>query len=224
MSKWTIIYCRRHDGYSPHLNAIKISNPEHQLLVLDTANNYPAYKAWMECDLILRSNIKKNLPIIKHNNIALLEWDVLLLDNLPDIDNINNLYAAEVYYNGGPWIPAAKTHFRNTVYQNFIVCASRFCFYMMPKLALEIWTNPENDIWFEKSISCEVRIPTLCRRNGIEPVTFKKPYPIRGKDDIPSISGKNIYHPILEKLSDKFLKQNFNPDPFDSVFNTKHVI
>lgn len=217
MSKWTIIYCKRYDGYAPHLNAIRISNPQHQLLVLDTKNNYSPHKAWMECDLILRSNIKKNLSKIQHNNIALLEWDVLLLDNLPDM-NINHLYATDVYYTGGPWIPAAKRHFRNTEYSKFIVCASRFCFYMMPKMALEIWTNPEHDIWFEKSMSCEVRLPTLCRKYGIEPITFDKPYLIRGKDNIPLICGKNIYHPILKQLSDQFLEQNFYSDSFDNVF------
>lgn len=221
MSQWTIIYCKRYDGYAPHLNAIKISNPEHQLIVLDTANNYPPHKGWMECDLILRSNIKENLSKIQYNNVALLEWDVLLLDNLPDMD-INHLYADDVYYNGGPWIPTAKRHFKNTEYEQFIVCASRFCFYMMPKLALEIWTNPENDIWFEKSMSCEVRLPTICRKHGIEPTTFKKPYPIRGRDDMPSICGKNIYHPILEQLSDEFLESHFFSDPFDNVFNVNY--
>lgn len=222
MSPWTILYCKRHDGFAPHIDAIKLSNPHHQLVVLETKNNYPNYRAWMECDLILKPAIKKALPQILHHNIALLEWDVLLLDTLPDI-NVEFLYANDIYYKGGPWIPGALKYFRNTDYEKFVVCASRFCFYMMPKYALEIWIDKKNDHWFNKSMSCEVRLPTLLNYNGIKPKKFVWPYLIKGKNTAPSVSGKNIYHPILEKLSKNILEKHFYIDTFNTVFNiTNH--
>ena len=80
---WTIIYYSHTDPI--HSDHIRASNPDAQLILLDTSNDLSRVEAFGRGDYLLRKALKSKFSLIAHDNVLLVEWDVLITATLPDV-------------------------------------------------------------------------------------------------------------------------------------------
>ena len=165
-TKWTILY------YSPfeHLHAehIRASNPEAQLILLDSRNSLPPALAWRSCDRMLRDALKSTYNSILHDNVFLIEWDVLVSVRLPDI----SVRGAQVSV-----VPTPEEHPDWMWWPEFDLLppmlqiekrgAVPFGILAMDKQSLWKLLDPSLDGIFEQDIIAEIRFPAVCALCGI---------------------------------------------------------
>lgn len=86
INNWTVIYCD-HNNQFIHLDHIKKSNPNAQILLADISDDYNYNKGdcWRNWDFLLREWLRDHICEIDNNNVAVLEWDVLITKELPNI-------------------------------------------------------------------------------------------------------------------------------------------
>lgn len=208
-NKWTIIYCSDYRGNFLHEDHIKRSNPEAQILKLDFTNNYPPHIIWKQCDLVIRPWLKENKSKIKHNNVAIVEYDVLITQELPDIFLDNEIIGTKILY---PEKDTWWKFFDDSYKLGYLLkrqCCGLifFCFYLMSRNCIDYWTDSKHDYLYKenKDISCELRVPTILKFNK---VNIKESYSdIMRNINVVHIEkfDKNIpgfYHPIKKDLKD----------------------
>lgn len=171
---WTIIYSD-HNKEFIHLEHLKNSNPNAQILLANIANKYDHKYAWRNNDSILRQWIKNNISIIKHNNIALLEWDVLVTQKLPDIqiDGLMGKYVRTI--SSDPSWPWFKESRRLDMYKKHAIGVAPFGVLFMNKKCLDVIIDPEFDAIYNKDIFCELRFPTAINSKNINISTYHLP-------------------------------------------------
>lgn len=209
--KWTIIY------YSPfehlHTNHIRASNPEAQLILLDSRNSLPPALAWRSCDRMLRDAVKSKFNSILHDNVLLIEWDVLLSARLPDISIVGAQVSVVATPEEHPdWMwwpeydvlpPSLRIEKRGAV---------PFGILAIDKQSLWKLLHPSLDEVFEQDIIAEIRFPAVCALCGIglselEPSFFPKERILRSMTE-PEVAEYNarfgktflshpgLYHPV----------------------------
>lgn len=170
MSKWTIIYCSNYRGNFIHAQHLRKFNPDAQILALDFTNNYPTERIWKQCDLVIRPWLKENKHKIQHNNIAIVEYDVLMLQKLPDISLNNEMLVKRVLdpiEHSWWWFFSDKDQLG---YLEPNACAINFfCFFAISKNCIDYWIDPKYDFLYEEHIDmqCELRVPTILKSNGV---------------------------------------------------------
>jgi hypothetical protein len=108
MNKWTIIYC--YFNQPIHEKYLKDSNPDSDIILADISNNLPKKYAWRNTDKLVRQWLQKNIDKIHTNNIAIIEWDVLITKKLPDL-NIDGIYCKYIHtFNREKLIPVSSSH------------------------------------------------------------------------------------------------------------------
>lgn len=191
-NKWTIIYFY-HDKPIHYHHLIK-SNPNANILLGDISNNYNKHYCWRNCDNLFRKWIKNNLDQISTNNIAILEWDVLVSCKLPDI-NINGLFGKDVITRDQNWV-WFRDCYKLSKYKNYAIGLSPLAVLFMDKITLTTWTSDEFDAIYTKDIFSELRLPTLLNSKNISINSF----PMNNVDWRNIIkynsSIPDIYHPI----------------------------
>lgn len=197
--QWTIIYVDFQHRYL-HLNHIQKSNPDAQIILCDISNDISKIIAWRNNDRFIRDWLKKNKNKIIHNNIAIVEWDVLITSALPNIlvDGFVGRNLQKPGINKWLWF---KEIDRLGKYKNYATGAAPFAIQFFNKNAIDVWTSEEfNDIFLE-DIFCELRLPTIMNYANINISEHLLPYvewyPAKYNKDVPG-----IYHAIKYKIDD----------------------
>lgn len=171
MTPWTIVYY----SHTEHLHAehIRASNPDAQLLCLDTSNTIPKGVVWRAGDRLARRALQRAFSSIKHENILVIAWDVLLSARLPElklsgvqgsITPTPLLSAAWMWWHEAELLPPPlRTHILGLV---------PLCVFAIDKASLWKILDPRFDEVFERDIMSELRFPTVCSFLKIPVSTF----------------------------------------------------
>ena len=92
-NKWTIIACSNKKSKHLHFKYLRQSNKHNQIIKLNMLENQVTDSHW-ECDKVIRNwflSKTDRINNIKYDNIALVEYDVLITQPLPDIKLNNEL-------------------------------------------------------------------------------------------------------------------------------------
>lgn len=221
---WTIIYCRRHDGRSPNLEAAKISNPDAQVLCIPTKNNFSRRFGWYNADLMVRNNVRRIRNEIIGTNIAIAEWDTCILQTLDPDKNLKNTF---LWPNktGRHWaIRKDMKFYTNTYLRPFVTGGSRFSYIEMSIDVLDIWLEKRYDWIYKENLYCEVRPSTILNSRGVKIGSAGLADTVGATREI-DLSEPGIYHPIVSPVSPDICKylskknnqlyNNFFYDVFD---------
>lgn len=170
MSKWTIIHCSNQKGEFLHEEHLKKTNPNAQILKLETTNELQPYVGWKQCDIIVRRWMKENHNQIKYNNVALLEFDVLLNMELPDINLENTIIGKHSVnpINHPEWWPFSDKK-RLDHLEEYAHGLLYFGFYMMSRNCIDHLIKKEYDFLFEyeRDMLCELRFATVLNHSKV---------------------------------------------------------
>lgn len=194
-NKWTIIYTSRHtDGCFLHLDHIIKSNPYAQILTIDFTYNY----GWLNPDKTIRKWMSQNISKIKHNNVAFIEYDVLITKSLPDIKLNNILYGRILSDKNWVWW---KEIDKLKHLKPYACSIQVFAMYMMSRNCLNFYLDKQYDFLYEQDIIGELRFPTIMNHNGVQISEY--PYMNNchwGKDVEYDINIPDYYHPVKTKV------------------------
>jgi len=193
LSKWTIIYSDFQHQYL-HLKHLEKSNPDAQILLADISNDLPTIMVWRNNDRYIREWLRNNYHKILHNNIAFVEWDVLITINLPNI-NVCGFIGKHLQRPGiNEWVWFNEID-RLGKYKTHAMGAAPFAIQFMDKEAVNTWMSNEYDDIYAKDIFCELRVPTIMNYAGIKMSEYSLPFvewhTIKYNKNIPG-----IYHAI----------------------------
>lgn len=191
---WTIIYTD-HNREFIHLDHLKKSNPDAQILLADTSNNFNKNFAWRNGDLLYRTWLQNNYDKLYYNNIAILEWDVLVSQKLPDI-KINGILGKHIISPNKKWF-WFKEKKRLKEYEKYSVGLSPLGVLFMCKNCVQQIVDQKFDIIYQQDIFSELRLPTILNSKNIQISSYS----------LPNVSWKSvkyktlpsIYHPIKSK-------------------------
>ena len=219
---WTILYCRKYDGQSPHFDSTKIMNPSAQIILVETKNKFPSRYAWYNADRFVRDGIRKIRHKIIGDNIAVVEWDTAILQKLEDELDLSNTFRWPTKRYHNHWaIPRDMHFYKKTPFKKFVVGGSRFSYIEMGIDVLDIWLEPKYDWLYEQNLYCEVRPSTILNsRNVIISGRDLKRDMMGGPRKI-TIDKPGIYHPVYKPVPrDKVaeLLQIDNSNEWDYLF------
>lgn len=158
MNNWTIFYTYHNDPI--HLHHLKLSNSNNTIIPLNIKNNLPKKNAWKNSDLLIRNQIKNYIQDIKTNNIAIIEYDVLVKENLPNI-HIDSIFGKNIKYPGKHnWHWFREIHKLENL-KNSALGITPFALIYMNSEHLMRWVHREYDSLYLKNISNELRIGTI---------------------------------------------------------------
>jgi hypothetical protein len=194
--KWTIIYSD-HNNKFIHLDYLTRSNPDSQILLADISNNYDPKFCWRNGDFLIRQWLQKYIDIVHHNNIALLEWDVLVSQTLPSIQ-VDGLIGKNVKYRDkNPKWPWFKEIDRLDNYSQYSIGVAPLGVLFLNKECLEILLDSEFDDLYQKDIFSELRLPTILNSRNIKISSYFLPdvewY------QMPVKTNPGIYHSVKTK-------------------------
>lgn len=220
-NKWTIIACSNKNNKYLHLKYLRQSNEHNQIIKLNMLENQVTDSHW-ECDKVIRNwflSKPDRINNIKYNNIALVEYDVLITQPLPDIKLNNELLCSdkmttERHSEWQNWQWLFKVN-ELTAYFGYSVGCMPFSLYFMSKNCLSIWLDKKHDDIYNHPMSGEVRLPTILNRNGVQinkhpslkQVKFLHRYNLNFDINVPG-----IYHPVkysthnIAKIKQHFYK------------------
>lgn len=193
--KWTIV-CNDHKNEFIHSEHISKSNPEAQLILADISNNH--FAAWRNYDCISREWFKNHFQEIKYSNIAVVEWDVLITEKLPNIyiDGFigKRKKTLPKHKNTWPWF---KEKSKLCEFEKYAVGMAPLAVYFINRSSLETILDSKFDYIFNQDIFGELRLPSVLNSQNINiceyPMPFVFSYPISFKIE------SGIYHPIKNK-------------------------
>lgn len=195
--KWTVIYTD-HNKQFIHFNHLERNNPDAQILLADTSNKFSRDFAWRNGDLLVREWLKNNYDKILYDNIAILEWDVLVNMSLPSF-KVKGLIAKDkhIYHPRNRWHWFCEMGLLES-YRRYTVGISPLGVLFMNKKCIEVLLDNEFDFLYNRDIYSELRLPTILNSKQI---------PI-GNQSMPNVSylpvdftnQNTIYHPIKSKI------------------------
>lgn len=196
-NKWTIINTSNVNGNFIHLEYLSKSNPNAQIMTMDWSK-YNIETGWLECDKVLRKWVYENIDKIQNENIAFVEYDVLITKELPDIESKNFLYAtifSPPDWHG--WQDVDKLgHLKN-----YAKSVQVFGMYMMSRNCLDFYLDSEYDFLYSEKMSCELRFPTIMNYNGVEVNEYSHMSNCRWGPDIDyDINIPDYYHPVKKPV------------------------
>ena len=182
--KWTIVYSDFQHQYL-HLKHLEKSNPDAQILLADISNDLPKIMVWRNNDRYIREWLRNNYHKILHNNIAFVEWDVIITTNLPNI-NVCGFIGKHLQKPGvNEWLWFNEIHSLGK-YKTHAMGAAPFAIQFMDK---------QYDDIYAQDIFCELRLPTIMNYAGIKMSEYLLPfvewYNIKYNKHIPG-----IYHAV----------------------------
>ena len=197
-NKWDIIQTFHNEPI--HLDHLKKSNPKANILLANISKYNADFKIkyrWRNSDIFIRRWIRDNRKDINSANIAIIEWDVLITQKLPDL-NINGLLGKNIQYQNN-WYWFKESHLLGK-YQQYSIGITPLCILFMDQKCIDAWIDPEFDVLYSSDIFCELRLPTILNSRGIKisriPLSLPNVSTLKSQyKNIP-----DIYHPIKEKI------------------------
>lgn len=190
--KWTILYTDHQKQFIHYKHLIK-SNPDAHIITVDISNNFPRDYIWRNSDKLVRLWLKENRSSIITNNIAILDWDVLITQQLPNI-YISGLQATNVHsITNTKWIWFKDKH-KLGEYIDYAIGVSPLAVLFMSIECVDILLDHEFDHLYDHDINSELRIPTILNSRGISITKYSMPYVHWKKTHLTKNPG--IYHPI----------------------------
>lgn len=202
MNNWTIIYTSNHLGEFPHYETLRNSNPDAQILFMDFSNDLPRQFIWQNPDMLIRSWLKKNIAKIKHNNLALVEYDVYVNTLLPDITKDNFLYGKNYinYKENHNWMWFDDKYLNKLKHLRPYACGlAIFGLYFMSKNVLEILLDKQYDFLYKEDMNVELRFPTIMNSAGVEVMGYNMPniyLPAHAPPNFFDPNKPDFYHPV----------------------------
>ena len=163
---WTIIYYSHTDPI--HSDHIRASNPDAQLILLDTSNDLSRVEAFGRGDYLLRKALKSKFSLIAHDNVLLVEWDVLITATLPDVP-VRGLQAMTVATEESAPDWMWWSHFKRLppALRTAKIGVVPFGFLAIERSSLQSILDPHFDALFELDIFSEVRFAAVSHFCGI---------------------------------------------------------
>ena len=209
---WTIIY-HHYQKESTHLDKIIHSNPKSQIIDIHTEHNYDKDIAWSNNDRILRENLKKQIDNIIHEKVLLVEWDVLINMEVPDI-KFDGLVAQNIFRKGDniKWYWWKELEKLPEYYKPFICGASLWSLIGITKECLVEILNSKYDDLYNMDIFCEIRTSTILRSLGFNMTKFPTElsrFILRNEssalESMENIKYYGIFHPVKNSVPPKSL-------------------
>jgi hypothetical protein len=199
-NKWDIIYTYHNEPI--HLEYLKKSNPNANILLCDLSPYTPFLSVrycWKNNDMMIRNWIRHNRQKIINPNIALLEWDVLITKELPDI-KITGIVGKNIQDSNTDWYWFRESSLLRQ-YEINKIGITPFAVLFMDQNCIDTWIDHEFDPLYCSDIISELRLPTLLNSKNIK----------ISKISMPNVSATectykhipDFYHPIKEKNLDK---------------------
>lgn len=194
---WTVIYTD-HNKQFIHLNYLEQTNPNAQILLADTSNKFTKDFAWRNGDLLVREWLRNNYDKILYDNIAILEWDVLVNAPLPPF-KVKGLIAKDkhIYYSGNRWHWFCERNLLEQYIQYAIGIAPLGVLFMNKK-CIEILLDNQFDSLYNKDIYSELRLPTILNSKQVS--IGMHPMPNVSYLPMTFTNKRSIYHPIKSKI------------------------
>lgn len=199
MYNWDVI-CTYHNKLI-HLKHLEKSNPKANILLADISKynaNFDTKYCWRNSDIFIRRWIRDNRKNIQSDNIAIIEWDVLMSSPLPDI-KINGLMAKDVQHPNSDrewfWF---KEIYRLKSIKKYAIGISPLAVIFMDQLSIDTWINKEFDDLCNSDIFSELRLPSLLNSKNI-PISIYKMDSVEW-NKIDYSDKPDIYHPIKKEI------------------------
>jgi hypothetical protein len=199
-NKWSIIYSYHNKPI--HLEHLQQSNPNAQIILLDFSKNelgWDRQYIWRNSDKRIRIWAQKNADIIQYNNIAILEWDVLVTKSLPDFP-VSGLYGGDIQIPGTRhWDWFNEISRLPEEYQKYAIGISPLSVIFMNKYCIDNWIDTKYDSIYELDIFGELRLPTVINHAGLSIKKYTMPNVNDMKVLVQNIP--DIYHPVKKYIS-----------------------
>lgn len=199
--KWTIVYTDYRNRFI-HYDHIKNSNPEADIIKADIFYGIDDRQyAWRNADKLVRNWLRDNIERIQTNNIAILEWDVFVNQELPNI-SVSGLFCKEHKIYGVHEWNWFKEIFQLGEYKTYAAGIVPLGVMFADQKCVQTIISPEFDDLYEKDIFCELRIGTILRSKNIEVTEYSMPN-VFWDGYYQPINQKSIYHPMKLAVSFK---------------------
>lgn len=191
----------------PHHHWLLQHNPDVDVHVCVGADHPDGKEAsWMNGDIPLRDYWRANRDRIKGEVIAVVEWDTLVLDALPELPSVFDL-AGMIIVPGrrGPFTEATSNLPKEIkdrldvnkgqgAYRPHCLQILSFGMLVMRRSVLDATINPFWDPLYAVSVRNEARLATLAFVEGFRLGRIKLPYVTC--HDAPPVCGPGIYHGV----------------------------
>jgi hypothetical protein len=213
---WSIIYY----SHREHLHArhIRAANPHAQIMLLDTRNDLPIAAAWRAGDRLVRQALQREFHAIQHDNVLVIEWDVLLTAALPQTSIVGvqfSVVPTPESVPGWAWWPELAAW--DSPCRGRMVGGVPFGVFAIDRHSLGRILDPRLDQAFESDVFSEVRFPSVCDAceipvSTLEP-SFFNPERILGSTTAPEVeyfdarfgpcffTDPGLYHPVKYPVS-----------------------
>jgi hypothetical protein len=191
--KWTVLYTDHQQNFI-HYNHLVSHNPNANIFKVDISNNYKRDFIWRNSDKLVREWLRNNRSKINTENIAILDWDVLVTQQLPLLDNTGLKAANVITLTNKPRWWWFKDRHKLGKYKQFAIGVAPLGVLFMSNNCIDILLDSEFDYLYNKDIFSELRTPTILNSRGISITKYHLPYVHWKKTTLKSNPG--IYHPI----------------------------
>lgn len=196
-SEWTVVYNDHSNSYI-HLDAIKNSNPTAQILLGDLSSNLSKHYCWRNSDNLIRNWLRNNISQIKNNKVAILEWDVLVTQKLPDIKLVGAMgkhIHKPTKNNGWKWFKEIN---KLEEYKKYAIGIAPLGILFIDRGSILSLIDSKFDDIFNKNIFCELRLPTIL--NSLDINISQYPMPNVQWHPVKYTNQKSIYHAIKKRI------------------------
>lgn len=162
---WTIIYY--YHNAPMHLEALRKSNSKNQIIPIKIEHNLPDVEAWRNVDRTIRKYLNTIINDILYDNILLVEWDVYIDTEVPDIDFDGALFNNIIKNKNNGWYWWKEI---DSLPEEFRSCATGGALWSLiaiKKTYLELLLSNKYDYLYEMDIFSELRTPTLMQHLGM---------------------------------------------------------
>jgi hypothetical protein len=202
----------------PHLHHLQKSNPNTQIhIIVGKDSGRGKYYDWKNSDQQLRLWLKENFSKIDNDIVAIIEWDTLITQPLPQLPDHLDLasrfcYRENIKIRGkwqrkrmaDPtwtpdnwwWWPETQLMGLNAAQEGVGLVSMGF--YLCRRHVLGSILNERWDEVYERSIQNELRLPTIAHLEGARVGEINLPY-VRFDNIIP-LAEPGIYHGVENKI------------------------
>lgn len=210
---WTIIYYY-HD-LPVHLQSLYESNSKHQIIPIKIKHNLCHQEAWRNPDRTLRKHL--NIDDILYDNILLVEWDVYINKEVPDINFDGALFKCVSTDTNNSWCWWKEIKNLPDEYKQYITGGALWSLVAIKKTYLEILLSNKYDYIYDMDIFSEIRTPTLMKYLDIPLSQFPKDWSEFIYDSEPhnvekimnhlsnQLNPVGFFHPVKKHISNKSL-------------------